>query len=125
MAAQRDPAPNGDFVNDLHAPSLCFKPDPPQGPPDPLPGGPALVPPDQASLDQGLRGPDCLAMEDTTSAATMPTTDSDWRPPCKPTSLMRSSQPIELRREGLPDVPRRKSPSTVSFTSEAHRRWEC
>jgi hypothetical protein len=32
---------------------------------------------------------------------------------------------IAIEREGLLDVPRCMSPSTASFTSAAHQRWEC
>jgi hypothetical protein len=77
MAAQRDPVPNRVFINDLHAPSIHVKPDPPQRPSDPMPGGPCLAPPDQASLDQGLGGPDCLAMEIMTAASDTAAIDSD------------------------------------------------
>jgi ribonuclease HI len=52
MAAQRDPAPNRVFLNDFHAPSIWVKPDSPQGPTDPVPEGPTLVPP-----DRGFGGP--------------------------------------------------------------------
>ncbi|XP_025813134.1 uncharacterized protein LOC112890459 [Panicum hallii] len=76
MASQRDPTPNGVFINHLHAFLIRIKPDPPQGPTDPVPGGPTLVPP-----DQGLRGPNCLAMEAATLATTTPSTDSGWRMP--------------------------------------------
>jgi hypothetical protein len=76
MVAQRDPAPDGVFVNDLHAPSIRVKLDPPQGSSDSVPRGPTLVAP-----DQGLGAPNCLAVEAATSATTTPTTDSDWRVP--------------------------------------------
>jgi hypothetical protein len=81
MATQQDPAPDGVFINGLHAPSICVKPDPPQEPSDPIPRGPSPVSLDRASPDQGLGGTDCLAVETTTSAATAPATDSDWRVP--------------------------------------------
>jgi hypothetical protein len=51
MAAQRDPIRNGVFINDLHAPSIRIKPDPPSGPSTSVPGGPGQV----------LGGPDCFA----------------------------------------------------------------
>ncbi|XP_025791882.1 uncharacterized protein LOC112873069 [Panicum hallii] len=43
MAAQRDPVPDGVFISDLHAPSIHVKPDSPQRPSDPMPGGPSLI----------------------------------------------------------------------------------
>jgi ribonuclease HI len=44
MVAQQDPAPSGVFANDLHAPSICIKPDPPPRPSNPIPKGPARSP---------------------------------------------------------------------------------
>jgi ribonuclease HI len=81
MAAQRDATPDGVFINDLYAPSIHIKPYLPQEPSDLVPGGPSQVPPDRASPDQGLGGPDYLAVEATTSTATASATDSDWRAP--------------------------------------------
>jgi hypothetical protein len=76
MAAQWDPTPSGVFVHDLHAPSICIKPDPPPGPSDPVLVGPSQVSPEQTTPDQALGGPNCLAMEVATSTA-----DPDWRVP--------------------------------------------
>jgi fructose-specific component phosphotransferase system IIB-like protein len=61
MAAQRDPIPNGVFINDLHAPSIRIKQYPPSGPSASVPGGPSRV----------LGGPDCFAIE-ASAAVTAP-----------------------------------------------------
>jgi hypothetical protein len=81
MAAQRDPVPNEVFINNLHASSIRIKPESPQRLPDLIPRGPGLVPPDQASPNQGIGGPTCLAMEVTTPAVDAVAIDSDWRAP--------------------------------------------
>jgi hypothetical protein len=51
MATQRDPTPSGVIVNDLHAPSIRVKLDPPPGPFDPVPGGPGRVSPELTAPD--------------------------------------------------------------------------
>jgi hypothetical protein len=60
MAAQRDPIPNGVFVNNLHTPSIRVKPYPPLGPSDSVHGGPGRASPEWTTLDRVLGGPTAL-----------------------------------------------------------------
>jgi hypothetical protein len=65
--AARNPIPNGVFVNNLHAPSIRVKPDPPSGPSNSVPGGPGRVlgGPDYFATEAGaaITGPNCFATE--------------------------------------------------------------
>jgi hypothetical protein len=75
------PPPSGVFVNDLHASSICIKPDPPPRPFDPVPRAPSRVSPEQMTPDQALGGPNCLAMEVATFTDDAVITNPDWRVP--------------------------------------------
>jgi hypothetical protein len=80
-AAQWDPAPTEVFVKDLHTPLIRVRSDPPPRSSDLELEGSSRVSPEQTTPGRALGGPDCFAMEGTTSATDAIVTNPDWRAP--------------------------------------------